>query len=257
MQIEDIASDIEDRLVCKTAKLPTAPEVVLRLNALIQDDAASTDSIVKTLQAHPALVARLLQIANSAALNPPQPVTSLFGAVSSLGLSLVRTLAVTVSVSNMFKSHDRRLQALLTKEWLHSVEVSALASILMQSLESPRYDASTALVCGILHNIGSLPIIDYLGATGSPPDLFEGLSGALGAKLSVHILTEWGLPNSFIAAIEPNSSSVYGQALAFVHFYLDAITDDTLTFDEHTLESFSKTVKENKAIYDSLVGIFC
>ena len=68
---------LTDHLSSGSIELPSFPDVVIRLREVLEDEQSTTAQIVQLLSAEPALSARLLKIANSAALLLPgtAPIT--------------------------------------------------------------------------------------------------------------------------------------------------------------------------------------
>ena len=62
--IERLAQDLND----KRLELPAFPDSVIRIQQAVQDENKDVDDIVNILSSDPALAARLLQLANSAAM---------------------------------------------------------------------------------------------------------------------------------------------------------------------------------------------
>ena len=249
--LERISNDIIERLTAKQLKLPASPEIVLRVNALLNDDTKGLSDIATAMESHQTLAARILQVVNSPALRPAKPITSLHTALSILGIALVKNLAISIAIREMFKSKNFELKALLEATWFHSVEVGYLSSVYVSYLDDRRYDPNTALVIGILHSIGSLPIIDYFEQEKIPVDKFKAVEAELANDISTSLVKEWGLPISFQEALR--GTGLYGSILKYVHAYLDKQEYDSMLmpFDE-----FEKIVNDNKDNYVGLVSVY-
>src|SRR5688572_26446005 len=73
-------------------EIPSFPDVALQIRRVLSDDDCDTGTVARIASAEPALAARLLQMANSVALNPGRSkVTELRSAISRIGFSQVRT----------------------------------------------------------------------------------------------------------------------------------------------------------------------
>ncbi|MEO8315525.1 MAG: HDOD domain-containing protein, partial [Pseudomonadota bacterium] len=51
-------------------EIPSFPDVAVRIRKVLADDNCDAGQVAKIVSAEPAMAARLLQVANSAALNP-------------------------------------------------------------------------------------------------------------------------------------------------------------------------------------------
>jgi HD-like signal output (HDOD) protein len=250
--ISVLSQDIIERLSAKSLRLPASPEVVLKINALMNDDTKGLVDISAAIESHQTLAARLLQVVNSPALKPIKPITSLYTALSILGIVLVKNLAISIAIRDMFRSKNFDLKVLLEETWHHSVEVGALSHLLTAHLEDRRYDPNVAMIIGILHSIGCLPIIDYFEQTSTPIVEYAKVSEEIASLISVSLMKEWGLPSSFAEAIN-GDPGMYGEILKYIHCYLDKTecANILVPFDE-----FDKIVKSNKDRFSNLVSIY-
>src|SRR5665213_933808 len=75
-------------------ELPSFPDIAIKVRKVLANDDVNLDMVVRVVGSEPTLAARLLQVANSAAVNRTgSPVTDLRKAVQRLGLNMVRGAA--------------------------------------------------------------------------------------------------------------------------------------------------------------------
>jgi HD-like signal output (HDOD) protein len=86
-------------LVKDVGSLVTLPDVYLRISRLIDDPDTSAADIAKGISQDPSFTLRLLKIANSALYRFPSEVTTVTKAVSIIGTSQLRSLALSMSVA--------------------------------------------------------------------------------------------------------------------------------------------------------------
>jgi HD-like signal output (HDOD) protein len=86
----------------ESAKLPVMSEVALALIRTLNDPNATTTQVESIIAKDPALTANLLRLANSAQFGLSRQVLSLDHAVQLMGLSRVRALAVSTSITTVF-----------------------------------------------------------------------------------------------------------------------------------------------------------
>ncbi len=139
--------------------LPSFPDVVPRVREALADENATPQKIVRIVSSEPALAARLLQIANSAALNfSGKAVTDLRTAVARLGFDMVRTAAIAFAMTQLTKVHALEgLEKPLDKLWRRSAAVAAMSHVLAKRFS--RVNPDTALLAGLLHGVGELYIL--------------------------------------------------------------------------------------------------
>jgi HD-like signal output (HDOD) protein len=118
----------------------------------------------------PALAARLLQLANSAALNfSGKAVTDLRTAVNRMGFNMVRSAAIAFAMSQLKKVDALKgLEKPLDALWRRSAGVAAMSHAVARRLA--KINPDTALLAGLLHGVGELYI---LTRTAKHPKLFS------------------------------------------------------------------------------------
>ncbi len=139
--------------------LPSFPDIVPRVRQALADESATPQKIVRVVGSEPALAARLLQIANSAALNfSGKAVTDLRTAVARLGFDMVRTAAIAFAMSQLKKADTLQgLEKPLDALWRRSAAVAAMSHVLAR--RASKVNPDTALLAGLLHGIGELYIL--------------------------------------------------------------------------------------------------
>ncbi len=140
--------------------LPGFPEIVARVRHALADENVSTEKVARVVGAEPVISARLLQMANSAALNPSgMPIADLRTAILRVGLNVVRSTTIAFAVQQLRKSPMLRgLEKPLDVLWQRSVLVASLCYVIVRRC-ARHLSADTALLAGVLHGIGRLYIL--------------------------------------------------------------------------------------------------
>ncbi len=138
--------------------LPSLPEVALRVRELTISDSCTAQKLEHEIAKDAAIAARLLKVANSAALLRGVPVTSLKQAVMHLGFDLVRSMVTQLAILQTMQSgaDKERLRGFVAS----GLQISALCHTLAS--RQPHLDAELAALGGLLHDIGKLPLRDFL-----------------------------------------------------------------------------------------------
>ncbi len=143
-------------LLAKGENLPTLPTVVFQLHKVLDDEHAGMSDVAAIIERDPALTARLLRTANSAAFaGPGGRIGSVSAAVSRLGINQVRAICIVLAVVKAFHSRADGLdhQAF----WIHSAAVGMVAKRLWELLgNDPGVEADDMYVAGLLHDSGLL-----------------------------------------------------------------------------------------------------
>ena len=80
--------------------LPALPEVVSKIQGLIQSDNASMKQVAELVSGEPALVAQVLKVVNSAYYGLPMEIKDVKSAIVFLGLNEIYRMVLSVSVVN-------------------------------------------------------------------------------------------------------------------------------------------------------------
>lgn len=178
-------------------KIPSFPDVALKLRRATQQDIGIAE-VVKIINLDSAIAAKLIQVVNSPIYRTIQPITSCQGAVNRLGLTTTRNLVTAISMRNLVKSQKQPIKKRIQDTWMQSVRVSSISHALARL--TGKADPEEALLAGLLHNIGALPLLMF--ADSLPAESYASadidlcineLQGPLGSV----ILDQWGFPDNF------------------------------------------------------------
>lgn len=147
------------KLVKNASNLISLPEISLRVNELASDPNSTADEMGKVISQDPALVARMLKIANSAYYGLSTEVETINRAIAILGTNKIRDLVLSTSASQAF---DGIPNDLITMQdfWHHSLYCGLLAQILAK--KSKKANAESIFIAGLLHDIGQLLMFNQL-----------------------------------------------------------------------------------------------
>lgn len=224
--------------------LPTLPEVALKIRAAVEDENASAQKIADTLTQDASLSARLIQVANSPLYRSRNPIDNLQNAVTRMGIRLVRDLVVSLAMKQIYQATSDVLDDYFRKSWNNSVEVAAICRMLATTV--PGLNPEQALLAGLVHNIGSLPILVMAEDDDDlfqDPDALEEIIWELQGKVGALILTNWHFPEAMIEVVRECHNFSYaraGGAPAFVDLVQVALLQGNLVPAQHAPADISK-----------------
>jgi HD-like signal output (HDOD) protein len=139
--------------------LPSFPDIALRVRQVLADEQVSQEQVVRIVGSEPALAARLMQIANSAALNfTGKPINELRTAINRMGHNMVRSAAIAFAMSQLKKVDSLKgLEKPLDDLWKSSAAVAAMSHAVAKRYS--RINPDTGMLAGLLHGIGKLYIL--------------------------------------------------------------------------------------------------
>lgn len=195
-----------NRLASGIVDLISLPEVYLQLQRVMDSKHATAEKVAEVLSLDPALVAKLLKIANSALYGFPSPVETVSRAVNILGTQQIHDLVLAAGVTSAFRDLPNELMD-MSVFWQRSVQTGILARSLGEG--AGLLGGEALFVRGLLHDIGHLVLYRQF------PDLCrqalkdgaKGLCGVIAAEreligcagidVTTEICNSWGLPGSF------------------------------------------------------------
>jgi HD-like signal output (HDOD) protein len=141
--------------VHKGLDMPSVPMVLMKILRLVDDNRASARRLEELILHDPSLSARILKLANSAFYSFRCEVKTISHAIALLGLNLVKSLAIGVSIFESFTKGLREEGHNITELWMHSFGVGLLSQE-VQARRAGRSDAEFSFLCGLLHDLGEI-----------------------------------------------------------------------------------------------------
>lgn len=192
-------NDLNKAIDSNKLTLPTLPEVALKVRDAVEKEMSSANEIASIIASDAALSARLLQVANSPLYRGRVTIDNLQMAVARLGVRLVRSLVVSLIMQQIFQATNDLLDAKFHKIWEESVQIAAFSRVLSNNLS--HLDREQAMLAGLIHNIGALPI---LAMAETRDELIQDeaeldrVIHALSPHIGQRILQMWDFPESLI-----------------------------------------------------------
>lgn len=196
----DITNGLIAAIENNKLKLPSQPEVVVRIRECVENPQTTIDQVSQLINHDPALAAKFIQVANSPALRGSVLIESLPHAVSRLGLAFVSQMATAFAMEQIFQATNETIDKLMYETWSYSTYVAAYAHAISKHISS--MSAEKAALAGLMHQIGTLPILSYAQDDDA---LLQNQNLLLQTvkdhhwKLSSHILQHWHFPEEIVA----------------------------------------------------------
>lgn len=179
-------------------KLPTIPEISIKIRRTINSAKANNNKIAKVVQMDPAITARLIQVSNSPLYRGYKKIESCPESLTRLGLRAAQDLITSFSLRSVFKAKSSYIRQRMNELWNHSSYVASICAVLAH--KTPGFDPDRAMLAGLIHDIGVVPILTYadrhpeLGLDANDlKQTIQKLRGEIGAM----IIREWDFPTDF------------------------------------------------------------
>ena len=198
---QKILQMLEAKINANQLVLPSMPDVFLQVKKIVDDPNSNIRNIANTITRDPSLTARILKVANNAMYRGSSEITNLQLAVSRMGLQLIRTLVTSHAITQMFNQPKGPLKPFFDQIHHHSTDVSAHAYAI--ATKYTELDPDDALLAGLVHNIGYLPLgksLESFPEAEKDPTLLVELMGNIHTRVGEMILNSWSFPQHIIDA---------------------------------------------------------
>jgi len=198
--VEKFVDELKDDLKHDRLNLPTIPTISLEALMVLNDVDSSVDDLVKVISKDTSLTARLIKYANSPLYRMSYPISSIKPAITCIGFQKVKHAIYAVSMKEVFRTSVSDIQRRMEELWEHSVKVGAKAAELAKS--QPEFDPEVALVAGLVHDVGKIPLLaklcDYEEVV-AHEEFLDKLLHKLHARMGKAILKLWEFGPDLIA----------------------------------------------------------
>ena len=196
--------DAVQRRINRNVEIPSPPAIAIRIIETIQNGDGGLDALTKIIASDPALVSKILRVANSSFYGAASKVTNLQRAVSILGQEAVKNITLSFVIASSLKGYEAGSFD-FDHFWKRSVTAAVAAELLEKPLKASPVDI---FVSAMLQDIGI--IIMYLSrpddynkvldekraSTKSVLEVERRIFGFDHQTMGAQALRDWGLPES-------------------------------------------------------------
>jgi nitrogen-specific signal transduction histidine kinase/HD-like signal output (HDOD) protein len=229
--MQQIPITVRDEI--ESINFPSIPHVLLRFLAVVEDERASVAALATLVGQDPALSARFLTVANSAALRRGKEVTSLEQCMVTLGTRLARTLAACLAIQNVFARAAGEVQYDFRGFWRHSLRVAEMSRAI--AAKKSGVDGEEAYLAGLMHDVGLLLLL-----------------GSEGERYGD--LLKWSIDESVLSDIEkPMIGTDHATVGAWLieHWKLSSFMSDAILFHHKTPDEIAAADSLSQIVWSS------
>jgi len=187
--------------------LAALPEVTRRVLNLVENPKTTPHDLHEVISQDPALVSRILKVANSAFYGLPGQVSSINRAIVMLGHTALVNIVVAASMTKLFRGKQLGPYLNVKELWRHSVAVGVFSEMIVSKINPTLRDE--AFLGGLIHDIGILvqlqamrdPLAEMLERTAHEQtryvDLEARMLGIDHQALGAGLTELWNLPRNF------------------------------------------------------------
>ncbi len=192
--------------------IPTLPNIVVKVNEMLQDDDTSIKKLSKVIEKDLSIVTKILRLVNSTFYGFRSKITSISHAVIVLGFNTIRNAVVSVSIIKTFSGEKSFEGFEITDFWKHSIGVAVTSRYLAEQtrLDSP----DDCFVSGLLHDIGKVVLSQH----------FTELFGLVWKSVKEHGLSFYEVEQNMIPVNHAQMGGHLAKKLQFPDSLIDSIT---------------------------------
>lgn len=147
-------------LIQRIQELPTLPTTITTIIELVESKSSTSDDLANVISRDQSISSLILKLVNSAFYGHRRQISSISHAIVILGYTIVRTMALGVSIFNT--SSGKKAAAFDRGNfWLHSIGVATITRKLATYAPArDGIDMESVFLAGLLHDIGKV-IFDH------------------------------------------------------------------------------------------------
>src|SRR5215472_1319720 len=139
-----------DHLLREEIRLPSPPAIAVRLLEIVRQEDFSFKQLAVVIQSDPALLARILRLANSSFYGLSKRVSSIDTAIAVLGVNALKNIALSFIISEAFSKKDDS-RADFDRFWRRSITSAVAGEMIATAVDGKSDDA---FIINLLQDIG-------------------------------------------------------------------------------------------------------
>ncbi|MFK5894939.1 MAG: HDOD domain-containing protein [Pseudomonadota bacterium] len=202
---DTILFDILSLLHTDKLILPSLPDIALKIRHTVENEDSDADEITKIINMDQSIVTKILKTANSVIYNTSgKKIESVKAAYLRIGSKKLVNLVLSYAMKELFNSDSALIKTKMKEVWQQSVKVAAISSILARL--TPGFDPEKALLAGLLHNIGSVAVLNNLGdqhqSMMDSPEIMDNVLYGLQSEVGQTLLEKWEFPDDLVDVVK-------------------------------------------------------
>ncbi len=193
--LRDFLAFVQDELNANRLILPTLPDVAIKVRNAVSSGETSAQQLSQIVLTDAALAARLIQVANSPLFKGGVEIQNIQSAITRLGNKNISSIVTSLVMQQMFKPSAKLLDSYFREAWEHSVNISSISRALAGF--SPHLNPDDAMLAGLIHQIGKLPIlmlVERIAEFRDSPSRLNKLLDLAHPAIGKMIMDTWSFP---------------------------------------------------------------
>ncbi len=192
--------DVYQACVTETLRLPSLPDVAMKVRTAVDDECADANRVARVVEADPPIAVKLIKAANSAYAGVQRPVHTTSAAIVRLGTDTTKRLVMGFALKELFVAETPVLEKRMQQLWADSSQIAATCFAVAE--DRGDFDPDAALLAGLLHDIGVIPIVSFscnYPEVAACPDQLEQVIERMRGQIGCMVLRYWGFAENMIS----------------------------------------------------------
>ena len=159
LEIKRIEKAVHKSINLKKESIQILPPVAVKLLTLTNDESSSIGDLAKIIETESFLSLEILRLVNSAYYQLPHKISSIKRAVTILGFSLIRQIALNLLFLKKLIRRKSKAEFNQILYWQHSLFVAVLSKFIAIEIKHPEPDL--LYTTGLFHDFGKLVLENY------------------------------------------------------------------------------------------------
>ncbi|HID48480.1 MAG TPA: HDOD domain-containing protein, partial [Chromatiales bacterium] len=199
----ELLSEVYHHFRSQRVDLPTCPQIARRVNQLLEPPQPDPQEVVSLLQADPVIAAQIVQMANNPFYRVGEGVQSLRQAIEQIGMAAVKSQVMSAVMRHLYLPQTLLVKQRLRELYAHSIQIAAISHAIAR--HKRRFDPDRALLAGLLHDIGTIPVLimaDQHLNLSTDARLLESAIRKLHGFVGGMLLQQWGFDQELVIVAE-------------------------------------------------------
>jgi HD-like signal output (HDOD) protein len=176
-------------------RIPVLPKAYQQLVDYLKKDDVDFKEIARIVSLEPSILAKLIQLANSAFLGFSSPVSNAHAMVARLGIDLIKNLVLCFGV---FKQCDSVDELVCDQLFTEAMGIALISQQFSYACGLSRREVDDSFILGLLHNIGML--MSNMSVIRIEPD-YNNTQPKEENVVGAYLLALWEFDTDFINAV--------------------------------------------------------
>jgi len=181
--------------------LPPLPKIARAIQDAMNDPNITSSRLARIVQMDLAVTGGLIRLSNSPIYRGAKPIADVRNAIIRLGMEMTRSVVMSLSMQQVFKSKSPLMKHHMKAAWNRCVHISALSFVIARQCEG--FHPEQALLAGLLHDVGVVPIIDFVSRNEREiaDDELDAAILRLKGMVGELVVNDWGLGSELVRVV--------------------------------------------------------